>query len=131
MNETAATNGTAPQRLHAARCCSVTPPVLHWDEQIEAIVCTQCERIYAPIVLDALQVDRDAVIRAIVMGNGIKLRAAAQLGINRHAMRRRVVKHQVNFADDGLVVTYASQGPKAREMIDLTSTNYPRQNSDD
>ncbi len=116
MNETADANERAPRRLHAARCCSVTPPVLHWDERIEAIVCSQCERIYAPIVLDTLQVDRDAVIRALVIGKGIKLRAAVHLGINRHAMRRRVKKHDVDHDDDKLVVTYASQGPLARDV---------------
>ncbi len=116
MNETADTN-QRPRGLHAARCCTVTPPVLHWNEQIEAIVCSQCERIYAPIVLDALQVDRDAVIRALVVGKWIKLRAAVHLGINRHAMRRRVVKHQLDISDAGLVITYASQGPLARDVI--------------
>ncbi len=115
MTETADTNERAPRGLHAARCCTVTPPVLHWDERIEAIVCSQCERIYAPIVLDTLQVDRDAVIRALVIGKGVKLRAANHLHINRHAMRRRVVKHQIED-EKQLVVTYASPGPLARDV---------------
>ncbi len=110
------TNGRAPRRLHAARCCSVTPPVLHWNEEIEAIVCTQCERIYAPVVLDALQVDRDALIRSLVMCEGIRQRAALKLGVTRHAARRRIAKHEVDFGDKELVVTYASEGPLAREV---------------
>ncbi len=108
-------NEKAPRRLHAARCCSVTPPVLHWDEQIEAIVCSQCERIYAPIVLDTHQADRDAVIRALVMSDGVRERTATKLNIDRHAVRRRLTKHQIDYDDRDLVITYASQGPLARD----------------
>lgn len=117
MTETADTNEKAPKGLHAARCCTVTPPVLHWDGRIEAIVCSQCARIYAPIVLDTQQVDRDAVIRAMWMGKGIRHRAARYLGINRHAMRRRLVKHSIEYEDKQLVVTYASSGPLARDVV--------------
>ena len=117
MHETDDTNERAPRGFHAARCCTITPPVLHWDDRIEAIVCSHCERIYAPVVLHALQVDRDAVIRAMVMGKWVKLRAAVYLNVDRHAMRRRVTKHQVHHNDGQLVVTYASQGPLARDVI--------------
>ncbi len=116
MTETADTHERTSRGLHAARCCTVTPPVLHWDERIKAIVCSQCNRIYAPIVLNTHQVDRDAVIRALVLGKGIKLRAAVHLGVNRHAMRRRVIKHQADGDANQLVVPYASPGPMARDV---------------
>lgn len=107
----------AVRPLHAARCCSVTPPVLHWDERLEAIVCSNCGRVYAPIVLDANQSDRDSVIRALVMCKGIREQTGVALGIDRHAVRRRLKKHQLDYKDDELVVTYAGRGPTVDDLI--------------
>lgn len=117
MTETAEINERTPRRLHAARCCSVTPPCLHWNEDIEAIVCTECERIYAPIVLDVEHIDRDAIIRALMATRGVRHRAGELLGIDRHAMRRRIAKHKITYGKSDLVNPYASHGPTAAEVV--------------
>lgn len=101
--------------MHAARCCTITPPQLCWNDVIESVVCAECSRVWAPVVLDVDEVDKIATIRGIVLARGVKADAEDSLGINRHAVRRRLEKHGLRYGEP-IVNPYAPPGPTSEEM---------------
>lgn len=78
-------------------CCDAMPPAVHWDPFARALSCSACGKRYEPVrggTLNLARLECDAIRRAIAMGHG-RVGAAQILGISRHALRRKMLKHGI------------------------------------
>lgn len=108
----------APKNLlHGAHCCPGQPPRLVWDHTLECIVCDACDRVWAPIVVRAADVERAALIRAITMAEGNKALAGRLLNLDRHAVRRMLESYEIHWGKQTIAHPFAEPGPTSKDMI--------------
>lgn len=93
---------------------------MRWDEDLEAVVCDSCERAWAPIVMTLAEVNRSALIRAVVIGRGNFTAVGKIVGETRHYIRRKCEIYDLRYGED-LIVPYASHGPNSEELTTYDS----------
>lgn len=102
-------------RLHGGRCCSAIPPILAWNDEIEAVVCHSCGRVWAPVILDLDDAITTTIIRAYAVVDGCQTKTGRMLNQNRHAIRRKLDKYKITITPD-LIVPYAAPGPGVKDL---------------